>query len=81
MQVERKRYLTNKLKIGEQIEDNDLVVWWDDGKCINPDTLSKKFRRLIERIGLKRTRLHDLRHTNTTLMLASGVNLRLARND
>ena len=40
LQVERKRYLTNKLKMSEQFEDNDLVVCWDDGKCINPDTLS-----------------------------------------
>lgn len=79
LQVERKRYLTNKLKMGEQFEDNDLVVCWDDGKCINPDTLSQKFRRLIERIGLKHIRLHDLRHTNATLMLEYGVNIKVAQ--
>lgn len=79
LQVERKRYLTNRLKMGEQFEDNDLVVCWDDGKCINPDTLSQKFRRLIERIGLKHIRLHDLRHTNATLMLEYGVNIKVAQ--
>lgn len=79
LQRERKRYLTNKLKMGEQFEDNDLVVCWDDGKCINPDTLSQKFRRLIERIGLKHIRLHDLRHTNATLMLEYGVNIKVAQ--
>lgn len=79
LQVERKRYLTNKLKMGEQFEDNDLVVCWDDGKCIYPDTLSQKFRRLIERIGLKHIRLHDLRHTNATLMLEYGVNIKVAQ--
>ncbi|MDY3359498.1 MAG: tyrosine-type recombinase/integrase [Clostridium celatum] len=65
--------------MGEQFEDNDLVVCWDDGKCINPDTLSQKFRRLIERIGLKYIRLHDLRHTNATLMLEYGVNIKVAK--
>lgn len=65
--------------MGEQFEDNDLVVCWDDGKCINPDTLSQKFRRLIERIGLKHIRLHDLRHTNATLMLEYGVNIKVAQ--
>ena len=79
LQVERKRYLTNKLKMGEQFEDNDLVVCWDDGKCINPDTLSQKFRRLIERIGLKHIRFHDLRHTNAMLMIEYGVNIKVAQ--
>ena len=69
LEVEWKHYLTNELKIDEEFENNDLVVCWDDGKCINPDTLSQKFRRLIERIGLKYIRLHDLRHTNAMLML------------
>ncbi|MBS5800672.1 MAG: tyrosine-type recombinase/integrase [Clostridiales bacterium] len=77
--MKRKRYLTNKLKRGEQFEDNDLVLCWDDGKCINPDTLSQKFRRLIERIGLKQIRLHDLHHTNATLMLEYGVYIKVAQ--
>ena len=79
LQAERKRYVANKLRLGEQFEDNDLVVCWEDGKYVNPDTLSQKFRRLIERIGLKHIRLHDLRHTNATLMLASGVNIKVAQ--
>lgn len=73
LQAERKRYVANKLRLGPEFEDNDLVVCWEDGKCINPDTLSQKFRRLIEKIGLKHIRLHDLRHTNATLMLSYGV--------
>lgn len=79
LQAERKRYLTNKLKLGEMFEDNDLVVCWDDGKLIDPDTLSQKFRRLTAKIGLKHIRLHDLRHTNATLMLTYGVNPKVAQ--
>lgn len=79
LHAERKRYVENKLRLGEQFKDNDLVVCWEDGKYINPDTLSQKFRRLIESIGLKHIRLHDLRHTNATFMLASGVNIKVAQ--
>ncbi len=79
LQIERKRYVANKLRLGAQFEDNDLVVCWENGKCIKPDTLSQKFRRLIEKIGLKHIRLHDLRHTNATLMLSYGVNPKVAQ--
>lgn len=79
LQAERKRYVANKLILGSEFEDNDLVICWEDGKCINLDTLSQKFRRLIERIGLKHIRLHDLRHTNATLMLSYGVNPKVAQ--
>lgn len=79
LQRERKRYVANKLKIGSQFEDNDLIVCWDDGKLIKPDSLSQKFRRLTKEIGLKHIRLHDLRHTNATLMLTYGVNPKVAQ--
>ncbi len=79
LQAERKRYIANKLRLGTSFEDNDLVVCWDNGECIKPDTLSQKFRRLTKDIGLKDIRLHDLRHTNATLMLEYGVNIKVAQ--
>lgn len=79
LQAERKRYVANKLRLGAEFEDNDLVVCWEDGRCIHPDTMSQKFRRIIERIGLKHIRLHDLRHINATLMLSYGINPKVAQ--
>ena len=32
--------------------------------------------KIVRRAGLHGTRLHDLRHTHATLMLASGVNVK-----
>lgn len=77
--MERKRYLSKKLKLGERFKDNDLVVRWEDGKVMKPDALSQKFRRLTARSGLKHIRLHDLRHTNATLMFTYGVNPKVAQ--
>jgi integrase len=37
----------------------------------------RDFRRLVAAAGLRRVRLHDLRHTAASLMLAQGVNPRV----
>lgn len=44
-----------------------------NGEPIHPHTLTKTFERLIKRAGLRRIRLHDLRHTHATLALKAGV--------
>lgn len=47
-----------------------------DGKPMHPDTLSGWFHKFIKRKGLPDVSVHSLRHTNATLMIASGVNLK-----
>ena len=44
------------------------------GRSLDPDGVSGRFERLLRDSGLPRIRLHDLRHTAATLMLAAGVN-------
>ncbi len=44
-----------------------------DGSLPDPRYLSKVFQRIVQRAGLKRIRLHDLRHNFATLLRASGV--------
>jgi len=44
------------------------------GRALDPDGVSARFERLVRESGLPRIRLHDLRHTAATLMLAAGVN-------
>lgn len=41
-----------------------------------PDSTSRAFRLLRQRVGLEALRLHDLRHYVATRLLASGVDLR-----
>ena len=49
--------------------DNNLVVCKADGSYMNPATLSAKFPRMLEKYGLRKIRLHDLRHTAISLSL------------
>lgn len=44
------------------------------GHPLDPDGVSGRFERLARESRLPRIRLHDLRHTAATLMLAAGVN-------
>ncbi len=50
-----------------------LVFSWDDGRPIDPNLVSKWFRRHREAAGLPGGGLHRLRHTHATLGLAAGL--------
>jgi len=44
---------------------------------LSPRNDYRDFRRLVGAAGLRRVRLHDLRHTAASLMLAQGVSPRV----
>lgn len=56
-------------------EDWNLVFTNQNGEPHHPDVVTRSFRAFIERCGLPRIRLHDIRHTHATVMLAHGVPL------
>jgi integrase len=51
----------------------DLVMVKPDGSPIHPDTVSDTFDRRVKASGLRKIRLHDLRHTWATLALEANV--------
>jgi integrase len=53
--------------------DSDLVVARENGEPIHPQSFSQAFGRLVKRAGLRRIRLHDLRHTHATIAVKAGV--------
>ncbi|MFP4636069.1 MAG: site-specific integrase, partial [Nitriliruptoraceae bacterium] len=59
-------------------QDHGLVFSREDGAPIDPDAFSKEFTRRALDIGLPPIRLHDLRHSHASLLLASGVNPKVA---
>lgn len=52
----------------------NLVFDRGDGSPLDPDVVSQAFDRHVVRSGLPRIRLHDLRHTHASLLLADGAN-------
>jgi len=51
----------------------DLICCQANGGPYKPKYFSKKFSKFLIIHNLKKLRLHDLRHTNATLMLRYGI--------
>lgn len=73
LKAHRKRQLQEKLLLGEAYQDNGLVFCRKDGTPLDPREFTKRFQRYLEKAGLPKVRLHDLRHTHASLLLARGV--------
>lgn len=65
-----------RISLGDVWHDNDLVFPACDGKPFRPDTLTNWFSGFIRRHNLPHVTIHGLRHTNATLLIAAGTNLR-----
>jgi len=57
---------------GQEFSVDDFVFARPDGSLPDPHYLSKVFQRIVKTAGLKRIRLHDLRHTYATLQRNAG---------
>ncbi len=58
-------------------ETGDLVFTREDGSPIHPERFSSWFRQRCRRSGLPLVRLHDVRHSYVTALLAAGVSLKV----
>lgn len=57
-------------------EDSDYVFTMEYGSLMKPQYLSHRLQKLIKRYGLKKIRFHDLRHSNASIMLDNGQNMK-----
>lgn len=69
----RKRQWAERSAMEGGFTEQDLVFCKLDGSPIHPDFFSQTFDRTVARLGMRKIRLHDLRHTHATLGLAAGV--------
>ena len=54
-------------------KDKEYVFVKPDGKLIRPDYVSEHFKSLLNKLGLRHIRFHDLRHSCASLLLAKGI--------
>lgn len=63
-------------QVGEDwVESNRVFSEWN-GAPMSPNRPYNMLRRLLEKNGLPAVSLHSLRHTNATLMIQSGTDIR-----
>ena len=66
----------DRLKAGAVWLNHDLVCCHADGTPLSPRNVTKAFAALVRRLGFN-IRLHDLRHTHISQLLAAGVNVKI----
>jgi hypothetical protein len=58
---------------GDNYHDSGKLICHPDGRPVHPNTITDRFNRLVDRAGVKRIRLHDVRHPYATVSIDSGV--------
>ena len=72
----RARQNTERLSAGPLWENYDLVFATRRGRPLGSRNVTRSFRDLTRRAGIRDVRFHDLRHTAATFLLAQGVDVR-----
>lgn len=75
----RKRQLEDRLRAGKAWSETGYVFADQLGRPYSPEVVSDRFDRRVKTSGLPRIRLHDTRHTAASLMLASGVSVKVVQ--
>lgn len=65
-----------RASLGDQWIESGRLFTSADGSPIHPDTLTSWFSGFIKRHNLPKVTLHGLRHTNASLLIAAGTNIR-----
>lgn len=73
----RKDQAERRLVAGAAWGPGQYVLDRGDGQPLDPDTLSKEFRRAADSVGLDRVRLHDLRHAVASMLIGAGTGARV----
>jgi integrase len=78
LKTRRAQQAQDRLLAGPEWEDSDLAFTGPTGAPLEPITLHRDFKQLLQTAELStNTRFHDLRHTAASLLLAEGVHLRM----
>ena len=55
--------------------DSDYICTWNNGNVISPNYLTKTFHTVISKSILPKIRLHDLRHSVASNLIAKGMSV------
>lgn len=65
-----------RLKTGSEWHNTDRLFTQLNGLPMCPDSLTKWFSNFLKKHNLRQVTLHSLRHTNATLLIAEGTDIR-----
>lgn len=77
LRAHKARQNADRLVAGAAWVDNDLIICDGLGLPLTHSTVDHTFKRLIGKLGLPASlRVHDLRHTHASHLIAAGVDVR-----
>jgi integrase len=72
-----RRHLEKQMKLGVGRNSHALVCSRPDGQPLDPDSLSKSFRRLVADANVTPITFHGLRHTHISHLLIDGTHVKV----
>jgi integrase len=78
--VHRVNQLKERMALGENWQETGYVFVQENGLPLYPHTPSDLFKKLLNKAGLRPTRLHDQRHLHATELLRLGEPLHVVAN-
>jgi integrase len=72
----RMTQLQERLQAGSRWVESDFVFTTTIGTPLDGDNVTKRYKRLLRKAGLRDQRFHDLRHCCGSLLIAQGVHAR-----
>ena len=78
--VHRVNQLKERMALGENWQETGYVFVQENGLPLYPHTPSDLFKKLLNKAGLRHTRLHDQRHLHATELLRLGEPLHVVAN-
>jgi integrase len=66
-----------KIFMGDEYKHPEMVFLSENGNYVDRSGLNNKFRRLVKNTDFNFVTLHSLRHCNATLLINSGVDLKI----
>lgn len=74
LKKQRKRQMEMRMLYGPDYEDWNLVCSNNDGRPLYGRMVAHHLDQVSKKAGLKKIRVHDLRHSHATMLLRMGVN-------
>lgn len=74
LQAHKKEQLQQKLKLGTYWHETNYCFTQDNGNPMNPDSINKWLREFSKKYNLPPIHPHKFRHTQASLLYASGEN-------
>lgn len=66
-----------RTEFGSAYPSHRKLMTMPDGTLPHPDTITVWFNRLVDRAGVRRIRLHDVRHSFATIARDAGINTKI----